>query len=228
MFVGPGSNNGQMWYWLLDSSPFGGFGATTMLDVSPLDVPVPGDWNGDGTQDLGVFRRSNGEWRLKLWAGTVLPPVFWGTPGDEPCVGDYDGDGISDICVVRQESGRLVWYILSSLTGQPRREEWGLAGVDRVFPSMPVYLDGDGKQELMVYREVGGQRVFMVRRSTDNAWIEIPWGLTTDTPIFGDYDGDGKTDFVARRDENGSYVWYLLRSSDNQVQYFYWGKTGDE
>lgn len=227
-FVGPGSQNGILWYWIPDNSPFGGFGSTTMFDVSLLDTLVTGDWDGDGKQDRGVFRRSDGQWQFKSWFGTELPTLNWGSPGDEPCVGDYDGDGRSDVCVVRQENGSLVWYILESLTGRARGEVWGVAGVDRVFPSIPVYLDGDGKQELMVYREVGNQRVFMIRRSTDNAWIAIPWGLPTDTPLFGDYDGDGKTDFVARRDVNGTYVWYVLRSSDGQVQYFYWGKTGDE
>lgn len=227
-FVAPTNpENGLVWYWIF-GGPLGspGVGAVTMPDVSHLDSLVPGDFNGDGVQDRAVFLRSTGEWRLI--APGVDSSIHWGSPGDEPCVGDYDGDGYSDLCVARNEGGTLVWYIRKSSNSQLQREEWGVGGVDRVLPSVPVYLDGDGKQDLMVYREVGSQRVFMVRQSTDNAWVEISWGLTSDTPLFGDYDGDGRTDFAARRDVGGSYVWYVRRSSDGQVQYFYWGKTGDE
>ena len=68
------------------------------------DVPVPGDYDGNGTTDLAVFR--NGEWYVK---GQALQ--IWGQAGDVPVPGDYDGNGTTDIAVFRNG----VWYV----KGQP-------------------------------------------------------------------------------------------------------------
>jgi hypothetical protein len=70
------------------------------------DVPVPGDYDGNGTTDIAVFR--NGEWYVK---GQPPFPQIWGTSGDIPVPGDYDGDGTADIAVFRNGE----WYI----KGQP-------------------------------------------------------------------------------------------------------------
>ena len=65
------------------------------------DVPVVGDWNGDGVTDLGVVRGS--EWVLALgpFADGVTPPVWrdltFGQPGGVPVVGDWNGDGTDGI-----------------------------------------------------------------------------------------------------------------------------------
>jgi len=55
------------------------------------DVPVVGDWNGDGKTKIGVFR--NGVWFLdyngnRYWdSGDVA--VGWGISGDKPIVGHW-------------------------------------------------------------------------------------------------------------------------------------------
>ncbi len=67
------------------------------------DVPVVGDWNGDGVATIGVFR--DGIWRLDnngdgQWSPEETIAQF-GQPGDIPVVGDWDGDGIDDLAVFR-------------------------------------------------------------------------------------------------------------------------------
>lgn len=74
-----------------------------------VDVPLAGDWNGDGIDQIGVFR--GGRWMLDLdgdgrWTDRDAAFDF-GQPGDEPVVGDFNGDGIDQIGVVRGD----VWII---------------------------------------------------------------------------------------------------------------------
>ena len=83
----------------------------------PGDIPVVGDWNGDGKVKIGVFR--NGMWYLDYpgtgsWVGCGAPGVptndacyNWGLPGDIPVVGDWNGDGKVKIGVFRNGT----WYL---------------------------------------------------------------------------------------------------------------------
>jgi hypothetical protein len=191
------------------------------------DSLVPADYDGDGNEDIAIFRRSTGDWWIMTDHLTGASYVeHWGSLNDQGCVGDYDGDGKADLCAGRPESGQRVWYIRNSSTGQMRREVFGLS-TDALFSYAVVDVDGDGKQDLMTIRNVSGQRVFHILRSSDGQATQIPWGLFTDDFLFGDYDGDGKTDFVARRVVGGQLIWYILRSSDGAAQYYAWGLNGD-
>ena len=62
------------------------------------DLPIAGDWNGDGVTDLGVFR--NGQFLLQTVVGTITT-VNFGQAGDLPIAGDWNGDGADDFGVFR-------------------------------------------------------------------------------------------------------------------------------
>ena len=86
--------------------------------TAPLeDVPVPGEYDGDGQLDAAVYRTTTGEWFIRQ--GTAVRVVPWGAPslGDVPVPADYDGDGRTDIAVYRTSAGQ--WFILNSSTGAP-------------------------------------------------------------------------------------------------------------
>jgi hypothetical protein len=116
------------------------------------DIPVTGDWNGDGIRSIGVFH--DGRWRLDLdgdgrWT-SADGIITFGTAGDLPVVGDFNGDGIDDLAVYR----RGTWYIDSNGDRQ-------LDASDRGFTmggatDIPVAGDwnGDGSDEPGLYRHV--------------------------------------------------------------------------
>ncbi|MEP6917945.1 MAG: S8 family serine peptidase, partial [Acidobacteriota bacterium] len=115
--------------WFLTGQPAIDFGVSG-------DLPVPGDYNGDGIRDVALFRPSNGTWYI---AGG--PTIVWGAPGDIPVPADYDGDQVTDIAVFRPSTG--VFYVRNGAT-----VAWGAAG------DLPVVgdYDGDGKADMAVYR----------------------------------------------------------------------------
>jgi hypothetical protein len=70
---------------------------------APADVPVAGDWNGDGIRQIGVFR--DGQWNLDLDGDGRFTDadatVAFGQAGDVPVIGDFNGDGVDEIGVYR-------------------------------------------------------------------------------------------------------------------------------
>ncbi len=70
---------------------------------APADVPVTGDWNGDGIRQIGVFR--DGQWNLDTDGDGRFTDAdevaIFGQAGDIPVVGDFNGDGIDEIGVFR-------------------------------------------------------------------------------------------------------------------------------
>ena len=81
------------------------------------DLPVVGDWDGDGTQTVGVVRpsaaRNSNHFLLRNSDGSVVD--FWyGRHGDRLVVGDWNGNGTWTPGILR---GGTRWYLKDSFTG---------------------------------------------------------------------------------------------------------------
>ena len=187
-------------------------------------VSLTVDFDGDGKSDFSTARyNSQVLWRIFNSASGTLQETQWGnsTLGDFFAAGDYDGDGRADIAVFRAG----VWYIIESSTGNIRYDYFGQAGD---VPA-PNDFDRDGRADLAVARSENGQRVWYVRRSSDNQFYSVQWGLSSDAFFTGraDWDGDGAADISVIRNESGQRVFYILRSPDGQLQIIRWGLSSD-
>lgn len=156
------------------------------------DAPVRGDFDGDGVDGIGVFRK--GKWFLKNTSapGEADIELTFGIPGDLPVVGDYDGDGIDTVGVFRAG----VWYLRNSnTTGEADLEiGYGVNGDDPLVGD----FEGDGIDTIGVFRS--GR--FMLRNSNTQGGpdIEASFGFADELPLVGDWDGDGTDTIAVTRD----------------------------
>jgi hypothetical protein len=98
------------------------------------DVPVTGDWNGDGRSEVGVYRASEGRFHLRDHNGTLFY-VNWGAAGDVPVTGDWNGDGKFEVGVYRASEGR---FHLRDHNAQLFYVNWGGVG------DVPLAADWNG------------------------------------------------------------------------------------
>jgi hypothetical protein len=148
------------------------------------DIPIPGDYNGDGRDDIAVYRPSNGIWYVSS-AGNFL----FGEAADIPVPADYNGDRRDDIAVFRPSNG--TWYIapLGNFTyGEPGD-----------IP-VPADYNGDGRDDIAVFRPSNGTWFISSRGN-------FSYGQPGDIPIPADYDGDGMADMAVYRPSDGT--WYI-------------------
>lgn len=203
--------------WILfDSLVRFGEGTATQWGMAG-DIPVQGDYDGDGKTDFCVYRPSTNVWWVMKSSDGSNYAVSYGTTGDVVAPADYDGDGKTDIAVFRPSNGN--WYVIYSSTGNSAT--LGQLGSTGDIPA-PADYDGDGKADLCVWR-YGSPSQFIYRRSTDNQTQTANLGsASTDKPVSSDYDGDGKADFALF---NGN-VWTILKSSTGTTDSITWQATG--
>jgi hypothetical protein len=117
------------------------------------DRPVTGDWNGDGIDTIGVFRK--GAWHVDIDGDGKWTPADgasqFGEEGDTPVVGDWNGDGLDDVGVYRAGTWFLDMNANRQLDAQDKVFEFGGADATPVVGDW----DGDGSDEPGVFRSGG-------------------------------------------------------------------------
>jgi uncharacterized delta-60 repeat protein len=188
-----------------------------------LAVPVTArhrfDFDGDGRDDLGVFRPSDRVWYVnRSTAGFAFNQ--WGLSSDKMVAADYDNDGKADIGVFRDG----FWYALTSSNNTLLVHSFGQAG-DKPFVGD---MDGDGRVDLVTRRVLPNNSIqWQVRyfgATGTSATQTVGNETVTDRPLVADLDGDGADECAFYR--NG--IWFSRKANAGApLRAFYWGIAGD-
>lgn len=158
------------------------FGAG-LTSVNCVDVPLTGDWDGNGVAQTTVFRRgARAQWTYERPGATPMS-VYFGLNTDQPVAGDWNGDGRDELGV-RRPANRTFYLrtptgtqmvVLGAVDDQPVAGNWG----------------GDARWEVGVWSP---SRAAFSLRMPDGTLSLVRLGTTDDLPVTGDWDGNGITD----------------------------------
>lgn len=217
------------WYWKTTDDgekiyePFtNGFGEGHI-------IPLLGDFDGDGRDDLAYFEPVKGMWHIDLGRNkkvnyTVGP---WGkNEGDVPLVGDFDGDGIDGFAFFRRvlvkEAVTVVNGNWDPIKGEPfynvlepaeyvnrwyiDNDRNGITDDKTDFYKSEGYtplvgdFDGDGVDGFAYYKS-GKWYINNSQNSVPDYTVER-FGTKDDIPVVGDFDGNGVDGFAILRYSN--------------------------
>ncbi|HEX6899001.1 MAG TPA: Calx-beta domain-containing protein [Thermoanaerobaculia bacterium] len=164
------------------------------------DIPLMGDWNGDGIDTPGVFRNGTFYLRNSNTTGVADISFNFGTSTDIPVVGDWNGDGIDTVGIwngaffylktANTAAAGTTTVFLGQSGDQPLAGDWNANGVDTVG----------------VRR--GG--TFILSNTSSGTWdVVFNYGLATDVPVIGDWNNDGTDTIGVFRDGT-----FFLRNSN--------------
>lgn len=224
--------------WYLRGSLSSGVATSTFRYGRSGDLPVMGDWDGDGDDTVGVVRftgPSGGPFQYTWFlrdsnsggVATVTPFVFGDVRfvavdqlGTIPVVGDWDGDGTDTVGLVHYDgdlNGPIRWQLRNSNSAGPP----DLAFTYSRGRDEPVAgdWDGDGTDTIGVVRG----RNWLLRNSNSGGVADISFfygsASLLELPVVGDWNGDGTyTPAVLRNrpatDESGGFEVWLFRNSN--------------
>jgi len=169
------------------------------------DLPVAGDWLGNGAVQLGVFNTATRQWRLDrnandLWEGCTVDLCFgplWQST-DLPVVGRWASSSPKDSIGIYRPSQRF-WRLDANANGL-----WNNCTTDRCWSfgnlsGLPVVGDwtGGGTSKLGVFDPATGQ--WKLDHDGDGVLDSCtvdgcvgPFGISGDRPVAGDWYGTGQ------------------------------------
>jgi hypothetical protein len=150
------------------------------------DMPITGDWDGDGTDTIGFYRPGNATFYLDYDNdGIVDATQVWGVPNENevPLIGDWNNDDTDNIGMYRAYSNSF--HLVESLRSiapleicddnpVPITGDWNGDGINNTGIYCPenstfhLDYDGDGKIDK-----------------------ELSFGRAGERPIIGDWNGNG-------------------------------------
>jgi hypothetical protein len=165
---------------------------------NPGDHPMVGDWDCDGIETPGLYRRSDGYVYLRNsnTQGVADIRFYFGNPSDIPLAGDFDGDGCDTVSIYRPGESRV--YVINRLGAG----EAGLGAADYSYDlgrdgdtAVVGDFDGDGIDSVGVFRPATGE--FFAGAAS------YRFGRWNDLPVVADWNGDGTGTLGVYRPSSG-------------------------
>ena len=174
------------------------------------DIPIAGDWDGNGTTTVGVYRPSESIFYLRNTNSSGEPDLTFGfgLKGDIPIAGDWDGNGTTTVGVYRP-SESMFYLRNTNSSGEPDLIfGFGLQG------DIPIVgdWDGNGTVTIGVYRPALSLFFLRNANSSGEPDLTIGFGLHEDIPIAGDWDGNGTATIGVYRP---SQALFFLRNTNS-------------
>ncbi|MEP7054726.1 MAG: hypothetical protein ABI912_05705 [Actinomycetota bacterium] len=211
------------WYFRASTLP-GNVAVSSFKFGQAGDIPVMGDWNGDGTKTVGVVRGRIWYIRNSNSAGRSSRVFSFGRIGDVPLAGDWDGNGTDTPAVARCTTvvgcSRRVWYARNTLATGPATSVLSFGGVGK-----PIVADWDN---------LGGDTPGLVDANSNwtytNSWasttpIRFHFGTRGDKPVVGDWGVDNQTSVGVVR--NGTWLMGRGVKAGGGVWSFPFGRPTD-
>ena len=149
------------------------------------DYPVTGDWDGNGSDTIGVYRDGSFYLRNSNTVGFADLVFAFGQPGDQPVVGDWDGNGTDTIGVYRDG----MFLLRNTNTAGVADESFLLGNPGDV--GIVGDWNADGQDTTGVFRPDSGV-IFLKNANTSGfADVALNYGLAGDMPVIGDWNDDG-------------------------------------
>ena len=195
------------------------------------EVPMVGDFNGDGCDDIATFTRgSGGDVFVALSNGHTFvgSGIRWHdsfTFDDEvPVVGDFNGDGRDDIATFTlTHVGATTKRVFVALSDGKRFTGsgvlWSVFGLylSKYVPAVGDF-NGDGRDDIATFTRGSTGDVFVglsdgKRFNSISAWHDL-FAPGTELPGTGDFNGDGRDDIVTFTRGSAADVFVALSNGN--------------
>lgn len=208
--------------------------------LTPLDLEIVPDADGNGTPEVAVLSRRDRDGRIvvevKNAAGPTNPSSVWFMAGntaiDLAVVADKDGNGIPEVAVLskRDGDGRMVTEVKNARGPTNPSAVWFAAGHSGLALEALSDADGNAVPDVAVLsrRDSDGRILVEVKNAagaTNPRSLWYPPGHTAwDLAILDDVDGNGtqEASVLMPRDSDGRILIESRNTTGSQAPKDYW------
>lgn len=180
-FRNESTNDGQWYGWLTPPSYLATWYANGSRVGQAADIPLVGDFDADGKEDLATYRPSTLTWTVAMSSSGGLSFAYGINAASIPLVGNFDGPGASQYGLFDVVNGAGVWR-MTSVSGGLQTFNFGIAGD---YPLVGDFL-GLGYDQAAVYRPSTGQ--FLAYNKATATFDVVATLPANQVPVPGYYD----------------------------------------